>query len=275
MKSLYGLIGEKLGHSFSPQIHGEIFKKLNISGYYHLFEMDKGDLKDGIKGMKALKIKGVNVTIPYKIDVMSFLDDLSIEAEKIGAINTICFQDNKAIGYNTDYYGFGMMLKRYGINVKNKSVVVLGTGGVTKAVLQYLSDEESKEVVLVSRNVDRAKDKIKGYTIVSYEELKNFSKRDIVINATPCGMYPKVDYAPVGKDILSKFNIAIDLIYNPEKTLFLKWAIEEGLKVVNGLYMLVGQAIKAQELWNNMQIQDSIVEEIYKEISNKISKTKK
>lgn len=267
MKGMYGLLGEKLTHSFSPQIHSLIFKALGIDGYYHLFEVNKEDLGDGVRGFKALKVKGINVTIPYKLDVMKYLDHISEEGKNIGAVNTICFEDGKTIGYNTDYYGFGMMMKKFNIDINGKNVTILGSGGSAKAVLQYLLDNNASEITFVTRNVEEGKAKFKNFNIISYEDLEELSNEDIVINCTPIGMYPKVDNSPIKKECITKFKVAIDLIYNPQETLFLKYAREAGLKSVNGLYMLVGQAIKAEELWNSLKIEDKITDEIYEEIS--------
>lgn len=263
MGSLYGLLGEKLTHSFSPQIHSQIFKETKIDGYYHLFAVEKRDLKDAVAGFKALKIKGVNVTIPYKVDVMNYLDEISEEAKKIGAVNTICFKEGKTIGYNTDYYGFGMMLDKFNVDINEKTAVILGTGGAARAVLQYLVDNNIKKVIIVSRNKEEGTEKFQNFNVISYEELETIQHMDIVINTTPSGMYPKTEYSPIDKNIISKFNTAVDLIYNPKETLFLKYAREEGLKAINGLYMLVGQAVKAEELWNNFKIDSTTVDKIH------------
>ena len=263
--SLYGLLGEKLKHSISPKIHSLIFKEGNIQGYYHLFEVEKENLGSAVEGLKALCAKGVNVTIPYKVSVMEYLDEISIEAKKIGSVNTICFNGNKTIGYNTDYYGFGIMLEKNNITVANKSAVILGSGGASKAVLQYILDKGIKDVKIVSRDVSKIKctDKMKYFNLISYDEIKYLKGKDIIINCTPCGMYPNLQCSPVEKEVISDFSVAIDLIYNPSETLFLKYARELGIKGVNGLYMLVGQAVAAEELWNNISIS---VDKIYDKI---------
>lgn len=263
MKELYGILGERLSHSFSPQIHSLIFKEININGYYHVFEVNKNDLKDAVLGFKALKVKGVNVTIPYKVKAMQYLDEISKEAEDIGAVNTICFRDGKTIGYNTDYYGFGRMLNKANIEVKNKSAVILGTGGAAKAVVQYLKDQDISQITFISRNPKQVSDSFKKYNTISYDDVKNMDSKDIVINTTPCGMYPNIETSPFNKNDLAKFKAAVDLIYNPQETLFLKYAKEYGAKAIDGLYMLVGQAIKAEELWNGVQIKDELVDTIY------------
>ncbi|WMJ79800.1 shikimate dehydrogenase [Clostridium sp. MB40-C1] len=271
MRNLYGLLGEKLSHSFSPEIHSEIFKEIGVDGYYHLFNVENKDLKNAVFGAKALKISGLNVTIPYKVEVMKYLDSISREAEKIGAVNTICFKDGKLKGYNTDYYGFGMMLDKFNISLKNKRVFILGTGGAARAVLQYIIDNGVKEINVVSRNKENLKEKFKEFNVISYKDLESVDKGDIVVNSTPCGMYPNLNDSPINRSTISKFKVAVDLIYNPKETLFLKYAKEEGLKIVNGLYMLIGQAVKAEGLWNGIKMDNKVVDKIYEEINLKIN----
>ncbi|NMM63825.1 shikimate dehydrogenase [Clostridium sp. P21] len=266
MSSLYGLIGERLGHSLSPEIHSLILEKLNLKGLYNLFEVNNDDLKEAVIGLKALGAKGVNVTIPYKVEIMQYLDSISKEAEKIGAVNTIAFKENGIIGYNTDYYGFGESLKNGKIDIYNKNAVILGTGGASKAVLHYLLDNGVKDVVYVSRNPENAMKQVKNFNIISYEDMNKLKNTDIIINCTPCGMYPKVEYSPVNRSILSKFSSAVDLIYNPKETIFLKEARETGAKTVNGLYMLVAQAAASQEIWQERKISEEIIKQIYEKM---------
>ncbi|MCY6485010.1 shikimate dehydrogenase [Clostridium aestuarii] len=263
MKELYGLLGEKLGHSFSPKIHFSIFEKLNLEGYYHLFEVKNKKLKEAVDGFKALNVKGVNVTIPYKVKIIKYLDETSREAKAIGAVNTLCFKQDKIIGYNTDYYGFGMMLEKFNVDVKNKNVVILGTGGAAKAVVQYILDNGARNIIFVSRDINKVTKQFNKFKIIQYDQIKYLSEQDIVINCTPVGMYPQVENSPMDKEMISKFKTAVDLIYNPQETLFLKQARDQGLKAINGLYMLVGQAVKAQELWNDLKIDAKIVDKIY------------
>lgn len=271
MDNIYGLIGGKLGHSFSPQIHDIILKKLNLKGTYNLFEVKEEELKHKIQNLKAQGAKGVNVTIPYKTKVMQYLHSISREAEKIGAVNTIDFKNGVLTGYNTDYYGFGAALKNSNININNKTAVILGTGGASKAVVQYLMDNNINEVIFVSRDFQKAAAiGTENFKIICYEELDKLKCGDIIINCTPCGMYPDAAKSPVDKQVLSKFSTAVDLIYNPLDTLFLKQASELGLKTSNGLYMLVAQAVASQEIWQNTKIDKAVVIEIYEIIKNTI-----
>lgn len=265
MKKLYGLLGEKLSHSFSPKIHSIIFEKKSVEAYYHLFEIKKEDIKEAIRGLQVLGIGGVNVTIPYKVEVMKFLDEISYEAEKIGAVNTIVFKDNKTYGYNTDYYGFGRMLNKFNMDIKNKRAVILGTGGASKSAAEYLCHNGIKEITYVTRSKSKGQIEVEG-RLVDYEELSSIKNQDIIINCTPCGMFPNVDDSPINKDIFKNYTAAVDLIYNPKETKFLKYAQAEGLKTVNGLYMLAAQAVKSQELWMNIKLTEEIVDEIYERL---------
>jgi len=268
MSELYGLIGEKLSHSISPQIHSMVFNKLNMKGYYHLFEFKKEDLKAAMEGFKIIKPMGINVTIPYKIQVMQFLDEVSGEAKDIGAVNTLKFEAGKTIGYNTDYFGIGMLFDKNYIEVKNKKATILGNGGVAVTMATYLLNNGIRELTVVTRNVSKLKgnSKFNSCKIISYDEIGSINESDIVVNCTPLGMYPNLNNSPIEKNHISKYASAVDMIYNPKKTLFLKYAEDAGLKAVNGLYMLVGQGIAAQEIWNDIKIPKSIIDEIYDEL---------
>ncbi|GAB6168053.1 shikimate dehydrogenase [Clostridium carnis] len=262
----YGLLGEKLSHSLSPKIHKLILDYIKQDGGYKLFEVERNNLKAFTDAIKVLKVKGTNVTIPYKEDIIKYLDGISEEAKRIGAINTITLKNNKLYGDNTDYYGFGYMLEAHNITIKNKIAVILGNGGACKGALQYLLDNNICKVFIVSRkpkgniyNDDRVE-------IIDYKALENI-KGDILINSTPVGMYPNVDLSPVGDNIIANFNILVDLIYNPTKTKFLLKGEALEKTVVGGLYMLVGQGVKAQEIWQNIKIDKSVIESIYNEIS--------
>jgi shikimate dehydrogenase len=259
----YGLIGEKLPHSLSPKIHNTLFKGLNIEGAYKLFEVEREELGKAIDSLKALKIKGVNVTIPYKQDVMKYLDFISDEAKKIGAVNTIYLKDGKLYGYNTDYFGFGTIINNNGIEVKDNIAMVLGNGGASKAVITYLLDQGIKKIYLVSRRSLE----VSGYEdnrieCKTYEEIDHI-KGDILINTTPLGMYPYMEESPLGKEVISNFDALIDIIYNPKETKFLKIGKELNKKIAGGIEMLVGQAIKAEEIWQETSLDNEVTRELY------------
>lgn len=287
MESLYGLFGEKLSHSLSPLIHSIFFNKMNMEAYYHLFELKREDLGDAVKGLKAIGAKGINVTIPYKVDIIKELDEISEEARRLGAVNTICFDNGKTIGYNSDYYGFGKMLQKNDIKIKGKKAVILGSGGSSRTVFQYLVDSGIEEITIVIRDLNKQRTKeemwkvdwiyklkeetdnevIKNSNLISYEELNNLTRADILVNTTPSGMYPKlINQSPVDKKVVSKFSSVVDLIFNPRETLLLSYARECNIKSVNGLYMLVAQAMVSQEFWNKLKIEDDVVDQIYEEV---------
>ena len=271
MSVLFGLLGEKLSHSISPAIHSLIFKELNIDGCYHLFEVEKENLRVAVGGLGALGAKGVNVTIPYKVPIMEYIDELSPEAQKIGSINTICFNGKKTIGYNTDYYGFGMALDKYEISITGKKAVILGYGGAAKGVAAYLIDNGVKDIIVASRDIEGLNNIgiVKDLNLIKYNEIINLNDCDIIINCTPCGMYPEISSSPLQREVIEKFSIAFDLIYNPKETLFLKHAKNAGLKAVNGLYMLVGQAVASEKLWNGVEISRETIDKIYEQIASK------
>jgi Shikimate 5-dehydrogenase len=240
-----GLVGEKLSHSLSPQIHGELMMQRGIQGTYELLEFSRETFVRDFSELKHSGYRGVNVTIPYKESVIPLLDSISDQAKYIGAVNTVLFEDGQAKGFNTDYNGFLSMLDHYDISVKGKGAVVLGSGGVAKAVVKGLLDLGVYDLTIVSRG----KQNFHGNYTVSYEFFKEADLRsDLLINCTPVGMYPNTDVAPVPKESINT-GVVIDMIYNPQKTLLLKYADELGIKGINGSYMLKEQAVKAQDIW--------------------------
>ena len=257
MKHLYGLLGEKLSHSLSPQIHDFIFRQLDIDGAYLLFPVQAEELCGAVTGLKILGAAGVNVTIPYKTAVMPLLDEIAPEAKKIGAVNTIVFRNKHTKGYNTDYQGFGLLLESCGIDVAGKTAVILGTGGSARMVACYLRDKEAADIHQVTRGTGEC---CADIPLMSYSELACANGADILINCTPVGMFPQVDVSPVARETLVRFGTVVDLIYNPYETKLLREARELGLKTCNGLPMLVGQAVFAQELWQERKIELSILE---------------
>lgn len=264
----YGLLGEKLSHSLSPQIHKRIFGLIGIEGAYKLFPIPKDKVKKVGESIKIFGIRGMNVTIPYKKEIMNQLDFISDEARKIGAVNTISLENGKLYGYNTDYYGFGLMLDINNIEVKDKRAVVLGTGGAAKAVVTYLQDKGVKELFLVSRNkMNNRSDEV---NIIDYSDLQSL-EGDLLINTTPVGMYPNIGESPVGEEVIKRFEAIVDLIYNPRETELLRLAKLNGKKSCDGLYMLVGQAVKAQEIWQDMNIDSNVINIIYEELNGEFN----
>lgn len=243
----FGLLGEKLEHSQSPKLHEQLMKEKGIDGTYELLEISKDAFEDTFLSLKKAGFRGVNVTIPYKETVIPFLDEISPQAKYIGAVNTILFSNGKAKGFNTDYFGFRALFEQNSIDIKGCNAIVLGAGGVAKAVRKALLDMGVFDLTVVSRG----KENFHNQYTVSYDFFKeNRPKTDILVNCTPIGMYPHTNDSPLPKGFM-KAKIAVDVIYNPKETLFLKYAKELGIATINGDLMLQQQAVKAQEIWNN------------------------
>jgi len=258
----YGLLGDTLEHSLSPKIHGLIFQYTNLNGEYHLFPTDKKEIQALIDKVKSSEIKGINVTIPYKTEVIKYLDDVSEEAKLIGAVNTICMKNGKLVGLNTDSFGFKYTLEINNIDVTGKHVAVLGTGGASNSIVFVLKSMGAAAVDLFSRN---PKDGQKRY-----DELDDNHNYGIIVNTTPVGMYPNVENSPIAKETIGNAESVIDIVYNPVETKLLSYAKELGRKYVNGMYMLVGQAVKAQEIFNSTKIDKTVVEKIYDKVIGEI-----
>lgn len=259
----YGLLGESLVHSYSPSLHKLIYQKIRLDAAYKLFAFPPTQLKQAIDGIRTLSINGVNVTIPYKEAVIPYLDEIDSFAKKLGAVNTIENINGKLIGHNTDYDGFGLILNRRQWNVNGKIAVVLGSGGASKTVEAYLMDHGIKMIYIVSRNPKPFKDtKNKRYT--SYEDAQCLTG-DFLINTSPVGMYPNVKETPLSEKVIQRFDYLIDLIYNPSETTFLRLGRENNKQTANGLDMLVGQAVRAVEIWEKCSIDEQVTEELISE----------
>lgn len=256
----YGLIGEKLTHSLSPQLHKEIYLRTGIRAAYKNFPLPADKVPHAIESLRVLSISGANVTIPYKEAVMPYLDAIDPTAKKLGVVNTILNTRGHLTGYNTDYEGFGLLFKRRQWDLNGAHVTVLGTGGSSKMVVQYVRDHGAESITLVSRrpNDVQADGPISYKTYDDSAELQG----DYLINTTPVGMYPNMTESAVDQEILSRFGACIDLIYNPLETVFLKQAKELGIPVANGLEMLIGQAIRSVEIWENRTLPESLMDDL-------------
>lgn len=246
-KKQYGLIGFPLSHSFSKKYFAEKFEKEGIKdSEYDLFEIENIENFWNLIEPKIPGLKGLNVTIPHKENVIPFMDEMDAAAEEIGAVNVIKISSEGVLkGYNSDYYGFKISLEKFaGSDLNEIKALVLGTGGASKAVKQALKDL-TIEFISVSRT---ASDTSIAYEDISTEIIKNHK---LIINTTPLGMYPKVDACPsLPYEQIGEGYYLYDLVYNPEETLFMKKGRENGAKAIHGLEMLIGQAEKAWEIWN-------------------------
>lgn len=240
-----GLIGKTLNYSFSKTYFEKKFQTLGLTNHsYQNFELPSlVELTDFIKN-EALKLNGFNVTIPYKQDIISFLDEKSEEVKKIGAVNTVLIKNNKLIGYNTDYYGFLESIKPF-LKSHHKKALILGTGGASKAVAYALSLLKI-DYIFVSRSPLELNQ-------ISYNQIDGnlLNEFNILINTTPIGTFPKVyDFPTLPYQFLTEKHLCYDLVYNPEETAFLKKAKLQNSIIINGKKMLELQAEKAWEIWN-------------------------
>lgn len=249
MKS--GLLGRKLGHSYSPEIH-----EFLGSYSYDLFEREPEDVGDFVVNGD---FTGINVTIPYKKDVIPYLDELSPLARRMGAVNTIVRrEDGSLFGHNTDYFGFSSMVQRSGISVSKKKVLVLGSGGASNTAVKVLEDLGAN-VVIISRSGNN-----------NYSNLYLHRDASVIVNCTPVGMYPNTGVAPLDLKAFPALEGVLDMIYNPSRTKLLLDAEALGLPHENGLWMLVAQAKEAAEYFGKKQLPDSIIENVYKRMSAKM-----
>lgn len=245
----FGLIGRPLGHSFSPAIH----KKLG--GYeYELIELEARELEPFLR---EGDFRGLNVTIPYKIEAARYCDELTEAARHVGCVNTVLRRpDGRLLGHNTDYDGFLWLLRDAGVEVQGKRAVVLGTGGASLTVQAALRDMGAAELAVISRHGED-----------NYQNLRRHSSADILVNATPVGMYPDNVVSPVELTDFENLSAVLDVIYNPARTKLLLDAESLGIPCAGGLGMLVAQARAASELFTGHSIEDGLVRQIRDEIS--------
>lgn len=247
----YGLIGKPLGHSFSREIHAL------IADYdYRLFEIDEDELP---RFFQERDFSGINVTIPYKQAVMPFMDEISDEAKKIGAVNTIVKKEGKLFGFNTDFFGMRALIKSTGLDLENKTVLILGTGGTSKTAVEVSKSLGATEIVKVSRK--------KSSDTATYDEAyEKYSGADVIINTTPVGMFPNADKTPVDVKKFKNLQGVIDAVYNPLRTNFVLDAESIGAKGRGGLYMLVAQAVYASALFLDKTADENVIDKTYARI---------
>jgi shikimate dehydrogenase len=239
----YGLLGKSLQHSFSPAFFKDYFQSNCIEAAYQLIEL--ASIEDALPLLDG-SFQGLNVTVPYKESILPFLDELTPEAQAIGAVNTLAFREGKTLGHNTDAYGFQQSIKPF-LTFEHERALILGTGGSSKAVAHVLKTL-GIEVNYVSRNGV-------GTNVFSYEAVNEsmLSACKLIVNCTPVGMYPLSDACPLN-DLkgVGERHLVVDLIYNPEETSLLQQARSQGAAVLNGLPMLHAQALKSWEFWNQL-----------------------
>ncbi|TET17459.1 MAG: shikimate dehydrogenase [Dehalococcoidia bacterium] len=260
-----GIIGDPIEHTMSPVMHNAAFNQLGIDYLYVPFRVRKEELGKAIGGMRALNIRGLNVTIPHKVAVIPFLDELDPLAEKINAVNTIANDEGILTGYNTDATGFLQALLDREVELEGKNMVILGAGGASRAI-SFILAERGAHLIILNRllELDWAEElasrisqiftkEVEALELTDENLVKVLEKADILVNATSVGMSPNVDEIPVPANLLKPSLIVFDIVYNPIKTRLLREAEAAGAETIGGLDMLVWQGALAFEKWTGLK----------------------
>ena len=267
--NIVGLIGHPVEHSFSPPMHNAAFQSLGMDYAYVAFDVNPNDLKSAIEGADALNIKGFNVTIPHKIEVMQHLNELDEVAQLIGAVNTIDFENLK--GYNTDGIGAVRAIEEVS-TIKGKNVVVAGAGGASRAISFYLAKFKAGSMIILNRNVSKAQELagdvsdsglIGDVKSGSISEIENYlPDADILVDTTPLGMDPHIDDEPIAEhDMMHEDLVVFDAVYNPNETVLIRQAIMAGAKPVYGIKMLLYQGAESFKIWTGRDAPIDVMQE--------------
>ena len=270
-----GLLGNPVEHTVSPVIHNTLADATGENLTYVPFHVPEGLIGDAVKGAYALNLLGLNVTVPYKSDVIPFLKEIDPLAERIGAVNTLVRVEEGFKGYNTDMPGLYRAMCSDGVRIEGEKVLLLGAGGVARAVAMLLAEKRAAEVILLNRTVEKAQtvaDEVNAFVgkefacampLTAYEKLPE-GERYLAIQATNVGMYPNVDDVVIADEAFyRKIHTGYDIIFNPAYTKFMELTEKQGGKAYNGLKMLLYQGIIAYELWTGQRIPDTLAEHVY------------
>ena len=274
--NIVGLIGHPVEHSFSPPMHNAAFDELGMDYAYVAFDVNPNDLKSAIEGAESLNIKGFNVTIPHKVDVMQYLDELDEVARLIGAVNTIDFKNLK--GYNTDGIGAVKAIEEV-TSIKNKNVVVAGAGGASRAISFYIAKYGAESLTILNRNEAKAESLasdvsdsglIGEVASDSINAIGNYMESaDVLIDATPLGMHPNINDEPIVKaDMMDEDLVVFDAVYNPNETVLIKEAIKANAKPVYGIKMLLYQGAESFKIWTGKTAPVDVMEKALRNTLN-------
>lgn len=278
---LCGLIGNPVAHTLSPVIHNTLAEKLGHNLVYVPFPVEKGRLSEAVKGAYGLNVLGLNVTVPYKSDVIGCLQEIDELAEKIGAVNTLVRTEGGYKGYNTDISGLYRAMQEEGMEITGKKVVLLGAGGAARAAAFLCGEKKAEKLYILNRSEEKAKllaeeinSAFEGSNVIPLA-LKDYEKlpeeKMIVIQGTSVGLYPNTEDAIIEDSAFyQRIEAAVDLIYKPAETKFMRLSKEAGAKTSNGLKMLLYQGITAYELWNQTVISKEESKEIYEALKEAV-----
>lgn len=273
-----GLIGNPVEHTLSPVIHNTLADAFSHNLVYVPLKVEPERLEDAIKGAYALNILGCNVTVPYKSAVIPYLADIDPMAAKIGAVNTLLFTEGGYKGYNTDLPGMYRAMVSDGIRIKGEQVLILGAGGVARAAAMLMADKGAERIVIINRTVPKAEalaEEVRGFypnvniEAAGLDELSRFSEKKayLAIQATNIGMFPKCDETLIeNPEFYDAVHTGYDMIFNPADTKFIQMVRAHGGKAYNGLKMLLYQGVIAYELWNNVEVGDTLAGMIYEKM---------
>lgn len=273
-----GLIGDPVEHTMSPAIHNTLAAELSENLVYVPFHVPDGKLREAVEGAFALNLLGCNVTVPYKSQVIPFLKEIDPLAEKIGAVNTLVRVQDGFKGYNTDMPGLLKAMCEDGVRLEGERVLVLGAGGVARAVAMMLSEQGASQIIVLNRTLEKAKKLaeevnaasgrplVRAMALADYPSLPGEEKY-LAIQATNLGMFPRVEEAVIrDRDFYDKIHTGYDLIFNPSKTKFMSLVEESGGRAYNGLKMLLYQGIIAYELWTGAKVGEELAEKAYRQM---------
>lgn len=281
-----GLIGDPVEHTQSPVVHNTLAQAMGINMTYLPFHVAKGALEAAVKGAFALNILGMNVTVPYKNDVLPFLSEIDELAGKIGSVNTLVRTKSGFKGYNTDITGLLRAMKSDGISINGEEIIILGAGGVGRAVTFMCAANGAAKVYLLNRSAEKAEsvaaevnkaletDCVTAKPLAGYQELvKTGERRYLVIQSTSVGLSPNVDDVVIADETFYRcVKSGYDLIYSPWETTFMKLVKANGGEAYNGLKMLLYQGIDAFELWNECKVSDEHAEKTYEKLQESVRK---
>ena len=273
-----GLIGNPVEHTMSPAIHNTLAEELEENLVYVPFHVPTGQVREAVEGAYALNLLGCNVTVPYKSEVIPYLKEIDGLAERIGAVNTLVRTEGGFRGYNTDMPGLYRAMCEDDVKIDGEKVLLLGAGGVARAVAMLLADKGAAEIIILNRTIEKAqkiaeeingylgKEKIRTLAMDAYAELPE-GERYLAIQATNVGMFPHTDAAVIeDTDFYKKVHTGYDLVFNPAETKFMKLTKESGGRAYNGLKMLLYQGIIAYELWTGAKVSGELANKAYTEM---------
>jgi len=259
MNKKFTVVGNPISHSLSPIMHKRIFEMIGLRAEYEAVKCEAHELQIQIERLRSGELDGINVTIPFKSKIMAELDGLNVKARQLGAVNCLVRSGSSVLGFNTDWFGFSMLLKSNNIPVSNKEFIILGAGGVSRGVLYTLTREGAGVIKILNRDYAKCRelvDSAAGWNSGTRLTAGTLSGSDLhiddnscIINCTPLGMWPNVDQMPIGKELIRGEQLIIDTIYTPLETKLLQTGKKSGAQIINGLRMFIYQGLASLDIW--------------------------